>query len=309
MAFNIADLYKLPTPSAPEKPRYIPPMPGYSGFRATGDNYDAKKKLYDTEKHATSQFNAGVEGYGQQINDLSGKADTLYQKTLDSTGDATKYADQAYDTVTAQQDKANSYLDELKSQYADIIPETIAQARKGVLDQRSDFGGEMNRAEANVATKLAGERQGITRELSRFGVNPTSGRFASSQRNFALTSAADRAAAREQSRLTERDRVERAKQINFNARAGVMGQGQNLISSASKDTNALAGIAANAKLAGSAVKSRASGVYAGLADRYTKAASAAAKGLTAFALGNEPARDQNFGAVTKHYGATGLFAR
>jgi len=282
-SFTLADLFAPPDPGDVRtfwSGRSGDGIP--SGYMSL-DDYNKRHQrtvLQYLGKQAEEQSNLADKGYESAIAALKG----LGGKTDEYFGKADQFYGQAGDVLEAERGRLGDWLDQLKGWYGDIIPQTIQQAQAGVLSENPDYAGEQARAEATVASQMEGQKQQFQRNLGRYGTNPYSSRYAGVMRDFAMQSAAERAAAREKARLSERDRVERAKQVNFAARAGLTNLGQGALDRANAALTGVAGSEANlltsrgqlqVHRAGldTDIASRLAQVEMGLGDRRAKAAS------------------------------------
>jgi len=249
-----------------------------------------------------------MKGLSDQASANASKADSLYGKMEGIADNLTGYADEAYDEIKGGMDQYNTYLDELKNNYKDIIPETIQQARDGVLDENADYGGEMNRAESEVGVAYDNANSALQRDLDRSGQNASSGRNVSSRRGALMEQFQARGTARTSARLNERDRIDRNKSVNYNARSALTTQGQGLIAGASNRISQMAESASNAKLQKSNLEGLRLSTYGALSNEYKGAAASTGEALAAYSEGNKAGYRENVGGLTYNYKPTGIYS-
>ena len=215
-------------------------------------------------QNMTDIYNARVGQMASDIEDVSGKADTLWDNLMgDLTGgDYTQYLQtesskaitdplkEAVGIADTQQGKAEDWLTQIVGDYEGLLPEAKRQALAGVLSTQIDQGA-LGRAEGSVASAFAGQRDAARRQAASMGLS--AGQMAGLDRRAGLTQAAEQAAAREKARVAETARAEEAKKFNYEAVAKLAGMGEEM------QKAGMGQVASAAEQAGSARKDLSSG--------------------------------------------------
>lgn len=214
------------------------------------------RSLYDTE----FQANPGPVAQGTSMaldaitrrayNDSNRQAQLAYQQRVGTAqAEDARYRDamgglfDTYDANSASADrlmqmaeaglgdmrgltkKSQAWKEADREYWDEVYDPTVRQfqraAREGV---EADFEGEMDRAEADVAMQHRIANDAQARRMARMGVNPTSGRFVSSQRAGDMAAALGRAGARTGARLNEKRRVEDTNFARLQAGASMAGR-------------------------------------------------------------------------------------
>lgn len=137
------------------------------------------------------------------------------------------------EVLTFNRERWQHYVDT----YGDLEQMNVADAMEGV---QGDFAGVTGRAAADVESQFANEQDRQRRDMMRYGLDPSSGRFASTDRELgmdrALTSASMQNTARETERRWAEDATRGLRlqvgnfgvQMRENAADGVTQAGNNL---------------------------------------------------------------------------------
>lgn len=104
-------------------------------------------------------------------------------------------------------DFAKKRFREYKDTYGDVVDKWVSDAMRGV---DGDYQGVVSRAEADVEGEFDQQQGERRRRMQAKGLDPSSGRYQSSERQGALQEATASAMAQNQARERERQRVEQA---------------------------------------------------------------------------------------------------
>lgn len=173
---------------------------GMWGQRAPTYNYAG---LYSAKKQYRQEFRkAGLNYLEDKLNKYDQRMDDLFAD-----------ASEGYDDIMEQMRVEMDSNDKLREQYEELympLRESFVQAaREGV---QADTTGAMSQAEAGIQRQFDMARQEQTRDLARYGMNPSDGRFVSGDRAMRIAEAAARGTARTQA---YRDESRRAEDENF----------------------------------------------------------------------------------------------
>lgn len=137
---------------------------------------------------------------------------------------------QAY--AAMQQLKFNQQrYNDFQGQYGDLIDMNIADAKAGV---HGDYQGVTNRAATDVATQFDQQQDAQRRQMMAYGLDPSSGRFQSADRQAGLQEATASALAQNQARNQERQYAQNATR---QLRLGVGEQGLSQMNMAASGVN------------------------------------------------------------------------
>lgn len=126
-------------------------------------------------------------------------------------------------------DFAKERYAEYKNQYGDVIDKWVADAMEGV---EGDYEGVVSRAEADVEGEFNQQQEERRRRMQSMGLDPSSGRYQSSERQGALQEATASAMAQNRARERERSRVENQ---NYQRAAQVGQFGAGMLQNASRE--------------------------------------------------------------------------
>lgn len=175
-------------------------------------------------------------------------------------GGSSAAANRLYD---AQADISREMWDIYKAHGLPLISEMTTEAMGGADD--AEYIEAAGRARADVAQQFGIQRSDMQRNLSRYGINPASGRYVGMQRGLALGEAAASADAQNKSRQRIEDLEFDKKTIAANLLAGNPGQAISGIGGAASGLSANANAAAKRKADETAGLLGAIGTAAGLA--------------------------------------------
>lgn len=187
---------------------------GYMSYKAAQESADAKKRM--------------AKSY-----------DRMAEVGQEQVGLGEDYLDFGRD----QFDFFKSRWKEQEERYGGLRDQVVAEAERGA---QADIAGVSGRAASDVQQSMDQEREQQRRQMAAYGLDPTSGRYQSQDRQFGLQAATAEASAVGQARRGERQRAqERTDQLRGRAlqqgnqqaqRAqsgmrigqGIMGQGANI---------------------------------------------------------------------------------
>lgn len=327
--FNIADLYKHPGIAGSGAPvtRLSVPRMSDGGLgtprHAVGTELvpispetvaDLKRRYrnnpavmrqidaYERELADVGRYNEAVDEWGRGINELGERSDALFNQGIAALGQPEQYSSEAIGLSDENIATQKGYFDELRGLYKDIIPETIAQAREGVLREQADYEGEMSRAGATAAQAHDQNRAARQREYAQYGLNL--GQSLGREREAGLARAGDITTARNTAFRSERERSDAAKLGNFQIRQGIASEGARRLDSGNQALTSAynTGIGARTSAAGSAGNRGNALIRA--AELLRDSTREASTGLGAFAAYNQPGYTDPYRRRT----ASGIFA-
>lgn len=196
MQFNsLADLYRSPAgrPNAQDFMRT-------ESVGVLGAKYQTlDPRYYGAVRDWNEQRREAGLGY---IEGLMQENDARMEGLFSGTGES-------YDDMMGQFREQMSLNDDLRAQYEELYmplrEEFVSAGRRGIT---ADYTGAMSQAEAQVQGQFENARGEMGREAARYGINPSDGRYISSERAMRLAEAAARASSRTGAYRDERKRVE-----------------------------------------------------------------------------------------------------
>ncbi len=146
---------------------------------------------------------------GVGVTGLVGAGSSIY--SAKKAGDA---ADQAGDIAAAQLQFSRDLWSEYKTKFGPVEDKLIEMADVDAEQYASQAGGDVSQA-----TEKA--KQSTARTISRYGLNPNSGRFADAMTQLDIAGSAQSAGAKTRAR-------QQAEDVNFNRKTAVVGLGKGL---------------------------------------------------------------------------------
>lgn len=143
--------------------------------------------------------------------------------------EADEAMEQSSDALQQQNAITNDQWNLYKQNYLPLEQELIAEVRQGI---NPDIDGVTGRASADVVQSFDKTRESTNRTLGRYGINPNSGRFASSNRALDIAQASTEAKAVNDARTAE---INRAEDVSFARRAALVNAGKGLASGVSSN--------------------------------------------------------------------------
>lgn len=194
--FSLAELYKGPDIQPAALPVSRRTGRTGSGSAKQWTRYRQRQKVVAQERD--DWFNNMMGNLDADIKDLSAKQEGLLNQATGLLGTSAE----ALQADIGKRDELRNYYEGL---YRPLAEDFVNAARKGIV---GDEAGEMARAESQVGQEFAQAREQSTRNLARYGLNPSSGRYVGAQRQMDIAEAGARAGARTLAQRSEKRRVE-----------------------------------------------------------------------------------------------------
>ncbi len=199
--FSLAELYKGPNIKAPSLPISRPGAFG-TGGRAGAGTASQWNAYYNAQRDAKQKkddwFSGMMDNLEADITKLASKQEGLLDQATGLLGDASG----ALKADIGKRDELRNYYEGL---YRPLSEQFVNAARQGIT---GDIPGEMARAESDVGQEFAQARDQSTRNLARYGLNPSSGRYVGATRQMDIAEAGARSGARTLAQRSEKRRVE-----------------------------------------------------------------------------------------------------
>jgi len=142
-----------------------------------------------------------------------------------ASDDASDAADRQGAATDKQSRIAQEQWDMYKQTYAPLEKEFVDKSRQGITP---DIDGVTGRASADVVQSFDKTRESTNRTMGRYGINPNSGRFTSSNRDLDIAQAGNEAGAVNRARTNE---INRADDVGYSRIQSAVNAGKGIPSS------------------------------------------------------------------------------